>query len=43
MLLTGSREAEIMAVEEEGGALRLMSGQEGHQCMQATAIWEETV
>src|SRR6056297_2480319 len=43
MLLTGSREAEIMAVEEEDGALRLMSGQEGHQCMQATAIWEETV
>ncbi|SEM91899.1 3-methylfumaryl-CoA hydratase [Roseovarius tolerans] len=43
MLLTDSREAEIMAVEEEGGALRLMSGQEGHQCMQATAIWEETL
>ena len=40
MLLTGTREAQIMAEEAEGGALRLMTGQEGHQCMQATARWE---
>ncbi|MDZ7709076.1 MAG: MaoC family dehydratase N-terminal domain-containing protein [Roseovarius sp.] len=42
MLLTGTREAQVMAEEGEGGALRLMTGQEGHQCMQATATWEET-
>lgn len=40
MLLTGTREAQIMAEEGTGGALRLMTGQEGHQCMQATARWE---
>ncbi|MGD1883524.1 MAG: MaoC family dehydratase N-terminal domain-containing protein [Paracoccaceae bacterium] len=33
---------DIAAVDEDG-ALNLMSGQSGHQGMQATAIWEETV
>jgi len=42
MLLTGSRIAEVMAEETGDGALRLVTGQEGHQCMQATARWEET-
>ena len=42
MLLTGSRIAEVMAEETGDGALRLVTGQEGHQCMQAMARWEET-
>ena len=42
MLLTGAREAQVVAEEDTDGALRLMTGQEGHQCMQATARWEET-
>lgn len=33
---------DVVAVEEDG-ALALCTGQEGHQGMQATAIWEETV
>ncbi|MEL7517247.1 MAG: MaoC family dehydratase N-terminal domain-containing protein [Pseudomonadota bacterium] len=33
---------QITMVEEEGG-LSLFAGQDGHQGMQATAIWEETV
>jgi len=31
-----------IAVEETQAALNLWTGQNGHQCMQATAIWEET-
>jgi len=38
-----SRSLEIMGDEDESGALNLCSGQQGHQGMQATAIWEETV
>ena len=37
-----SPEIDIMATEDECGALSLFTGQAGHQCMQATAIWEET-
>ena len=36
-----SRSLEIMGDEDESGALNLCSGQQGHQGMQATAIWEE--
>lgn len=44
MLLTPgeSREIDIMATEEEYGALALFTGQAGHQGMQANAIWEGT-
>jgi len=42
MLLTGARAAQIVAEEDADCTLRLMTGQEGHQCMQATARWEET-
>jgi 3-methylfumaryl-CoA hydratase len=44
MLLTPgeSPEIDIMALEDDCGALSLFTGQAGHQCMQATAIWEET-
>ena len=38
-----NRELDIMATEDEAGALLLCTGQDGHQGMQATAIWEETV
>lgn len=38
-----SRELDIMASEDETGALLLCTGQGGHQGMQATAMWEETV
>ncbi len=34
---------DITAVEEEDGALALCTGQDGHQGMQATAIWQGTV
>lgn len=42
MLLAGGRAAQVMAEEGEAGALRLITGQDGHQCTQATARWEET-
>jgi 3-methylfumaryl-CoA hydratase len=38
-----SRDLDIMASDDEAGALVLCTGQNGHQGMQATAIWEETV
>ncbi len=38
-----SRSVEILGTEDETGALMLCTGQDGHQGMQATAIWEETV
>lgn len=38
-----SRDLDIMGTEDETGALLLCTGQNGHQGMQATAIWEETV
>jgi len=38
-----SRDLDIMGTEDETGALLLCTGQQGHQGMQATAIWEETV
>ncbi|NRB33732.1 MAG: hypothetical protein HRU31_03125, partial [Rhodobacteraceae bacterium] len=31
---------EVRAEEDEDGVLHLCSGQDGHQCMQATAIWQ---
>lgn len=31
-----------IAIEHEDAAMNLWTGQEGHKCMQATAIWEET-
>lgn len=31
-----------IALAQEDAALNLWTGQDGHQCMQATAIWEET-
>ena len=34
---------DVMGVEDEDGALVLCTGQNGHQGMQATAIWEGTV
>lgn len=34
---------QIAATEDEAGALRLCTGQGGHQGMQATAIWQGTV
>jgi 3-methylfumaryl-CoA hydratase len=34
-------EIDIMATDPGEGALSLYSGQAGHQCMQATASWEE--
>ena len=34
---------DIMAVEDDYGQLSLCTGQNGHQGMQATAIWEGTV
>lgn len=34
---------DIMATEDEDGSLTLCTGQNGHQGMQATAIWEGTV
>ncbi|MEQ9258222.1 MAG: MaoC family dehydratase N-terminal domain-containing protein [Roseovarius sp.] len=43
LLIPGeSRQLDVMATEEECGALALVSGQFGHQGMQATAIWEGT-
>jgi 3-methylfumaryl-CoA hydratase len=38
-----SRDLDIMGTEDETGAVLLCTGQQGHQGMQATAIWEETV
>jgi 3-methylfumaryl-CoA hydratase len=37
-----SPEVDIMANREDCGALSLFTGQNGHQCMQATAQWEGT-
>jgi 3-methylfumaryl-CoA hydratase len=31
-----------MATRDDCGALSLFTGQNGHQCMQATAQWEGT-
>jgi 3-methylfumaryl-CoA hydratase len=31
-----------IAMQEDEEGLRLWTGQEGHQCMQARAVWEET-
>ncbi|HKL05773.1 MAG TPA: MaoC family dehydratase N-terminal domain-containing protein [Roseovarius sp.] len=38
-----NHELDIMGTEDETGAVLLCTGQNGHQGMQATAIWEETV
>ncbi|SLN64212.1 hypothetical protein ROG8370_02969 [Roseovarius gaetbuli] len=45
MLLTPGESpvVDIMATEDECGALSLVTGQGGHQCMQATAQWEGTL
>ncbi|MGR3493505.1 MAG: FAS1-like dehydratase domain-containing protein [Shimia sp.] len=32
-----------ITVEEDGSTLTLMTGQNGHQCMTASALWEDTV
>ncbi|QBF30056.1 MaoC family dehydratase N-terminal domain-containing protein [Thalassococcus sp. S3] len=34
---------DIMAIEADAGSLQLFTGQEGHQGMQATALWQGTV
>ncbi|WP_300548902.1 MaoC family dehydratase N-terminal domain-containing protein [Roseovarius sp.] len=45
MLLTpgDGGQIDIMATEDDCGALSLVTGQGGHQCMQATAQWENTL
>ena len=35
-------EVDLMGTEDESGSLSLYCGQDGHQTMQATAIWEDT-
>ncbi|WP_135500995.1 FAS1-like dehydratase domain-containing protein [Roseovarius aestuariivivens] len=43
LLIPGEpQEIDIMATGADGTALSLFTGQAGHQCMQATASWEET-
>lgn len=43
-LLTPGKDpsVDVMGVEENPCALSLFAGQQGHQTMQATAIWEDT-
>ncbi|MDT8328846.1 MAG: MaoC family dehydratase N-terminal domain-containing protein [Roseovarius sp.] len=45
MLLTPGESpvVDIMATEDDCGALSLVTGQGGHQCMQASAEWEGTL